>query len=191
MADGSLPSLDDQCGQDFRYRDLIEVGSTWERHRIDNRPRERATYEAMAALCAKVLDPVHDKFGRPVLTYGFVSPALDKLVHRNPSPNACRKGDQHAGCELNRKGKPYCSRLGLGVDFRCHGFGSATVAKWIVENTPFDRLYFYDDSRPFHVSVGPDNTRQAILMTKLPCGRLIPRRISIAYFDRSVATPAV
>ena len=139
----------------FRYGDLIEVGATWERHRIDNRPRKQATYDVMAALCAKVLDPVHDKFGRPVLTYGFVSPALDKLVHRNPSPNAFRKGDQHAGCEVNGEGKPYCSRLGLAVDLRCPGIGSATVAKWVIENTAFDRLYFYDDTRPFHVSIGP------------------------------------
>lgn len=186
MADSSLPSPDDRCGQHFCYRDLIEVGKTWEQYRVDNRPREPATYDAMAALCTKVLDPVHDKFGRPVLTYAFVSPTLDKLIHRNPSPNAYRKGDQHAGCELDVMGKPYCSRLGLAVDFRCPRVGSATVAKWVIENTEFDRLYFYDDTRPFHVSVGPDNKRQAILMTKLPSGRLMPRRISIAYFDRTL-----
>lgn len=186
MANSSLPSLDERCGQHFRYRDLIEVGSTWEQYRVDNRPRERATYEAIAALCAKVLDPVHDKFGRPVLTYAFASPALDKLIHRNPSPNAYRKGDQHAGCDLDSRGKPFCPRLGLAVDFRCPTVGSATVAKWVIENTEFDRLYFYDDTRPCHVSVGPDNKRQAILMTKLASGRLMPRRISIAHFDRTL-----
>ena len=188
MAEGSLLSPEERCGQHFRYRDLIEVGSTWEQHRIDNRPRERATYEAMAALCTKVLDPVQTKFGGLDLTYAFASPALDKLVHRRPSPNTTRSRDQHAGCELNSKGKPYCSRLGLGVDFRCPGIGSAAVARWVIENTAFDRLYFYDDSRPFHVSVGPDNKRQATLMTKLPSGRLMPRRISISYFDRVLPT---
>ncbi|MDE1968553.1 MAG: hypothetical protein KGI92_06570 [Alphaproteobacteria bacterium] len=190
MADSSLPSPDERCGQHFRYRDLIEVGNTWERHRVDNRPRERATYDAMAALCAKVLDPVRAKFGDPQLTYAFASPALDKLVHQRPSPNTTRSRDQHAGCELNSKGKPYCSRLGLGVDFRCPGIGSVAVARWVIENTEFDRLYFYDDSRPFHVSVGPDNKRQATLMTKLPSGRLMPRRISIMYFKRILAATA-
>ncbi|MGH7091602.1 MAG: hypothetical protein ACREFQ_22150, partial [Stellaceae bacterium] len=143
----------------------------------------QATYEAMQALCATVLDPVYERFGGVVLTYAFASPALDKLIHQNPNPNANRRGDQHAGCELNGRGKPICSRLGLAVDFHCPGTGSAEVARWVVEQTAFDRLYFYDDARPFHVSVGPDHSRQIILMAKLPSGRLIPRRISTAHFD--------
>jgi hypothetical protein len=44
-----------------------------------------------------------------------------------------------------------------------------------VENTPFDRLYFYGDDRPIHVSVGPDNSRQVVLMRKGKSGKLIPR----------------
>ena len=179
----SLPSPDESCGKHFRYRDLIEVGETWRVHRIDNRPREIATYDAMRAICAKVLDPVQDKFGRVELTYAFSSPELDKLVHLDPAPNAYRRGDQHAGCELDIKGKPFCTRLGLAVDFTCPGVSSAEVAKWVAQNTEFDRLYFYDGDRSFHVSVGPDNKRQIALMAKLPSGFLVPRRISPTYFD--------
>jgi len=182
-----LPGPDDSCGQHFRYRNLIEVGSTWAQNRIDNRPRQMATYQAMQAICAQVLDPVYEKFGGVELTYAFSSPALDKLVHQNPSPNATRSGDQHAGCELDTKGKPFCSRLGLGIDFRCPGISSITVAQWVAQHTAFDRLYFYNGERPFHVSVGPDNKRQLTLMYKLPSGSLMPRRISAAYFDEVLA----
>jgi len=38
------------------------------------------------------------------------------------------------------------------------------VAQWIVKNTPFDRLYFYGDHRPLHVSYGPENKREIVLM---------------------------
>ena len=183
----SLPSPEVWCGQHFRYRDLMEVGSTWEKHRIDNRPRQRATYDAMQALCAKVLDPVHVKFGPPLLTYAFAAPALDKLVRRNPNPNTTRNRDQHAGCELNGNGKPFCPRLGIAVDLQFSGRGSAEVARWIAENTQFDRLYFYADGRPFHVSVGPENARQIMLMSKLPSGRFVPRKIPVARFGRIVA----
>ncbi|MGH6868239.1 MAG: hypothetical protein ACREDA_05070 [Methylocella sp.] len=184
MADASLPSLDDRCGRHFSYRDLIEVGSTWAQHRIDNRPQQPATYEAMAALCAAVLDPVYERFGGVVLTHGFASPSLDELIHQRPNPNTTRSRDQHAGCELNGRGKPYCPRLGLAVDLHCPGTGSTAIARWVTEHTPFDRLYFYDDSRPFHVSVGPDQSLQIVLMATAPSDRLIPRRISAAVFTR-------
>lgn len=184
MEAGDIPSLDDWCGRHFRYRDLIEVGATWKQRPINNRPRERATYEAMRALCATVLDPVYERFGSVELTFGFVSPELEKLIRRNPNPNHTPSLDQHAGCEMNHRGKPYCSRLGFAVDLRCPGVGSYKVAGWIVENTAFDRLYFYSDDRPFHVSVGPQESRQITLMQRLPSGRLMPKRVATADFTQ-------
>jgi hypothetical protein len=161
----------------------MEVGDTWNLYRVDNLPRQLATYHAMQAICAKVLDLAHDKFGCVELTYAFASPELDKLVRKNPNPNTTRNGDQHAGCELDSSGKPFCSRLGLGVDFRCPDISSAEVAKWVAENTEFDRIYFYSEDRPFHVSVGPDNERQITWMQQVSPERLMPRRISVVYFD--------
>ena len=38
------------------------------------------------------------------------------------------------------------------------------VAQWIVAHTPFDRLYFYGDDLPIHVSFGPNHDRQVVLM---------------------------
>jgi hypothetical protein len=148
------------CGRHFTYRDFVECGETWQRTRVDNAPRRPETYAAISDLCYFVLDRVVDQFGPIKLTYVFASAALDSLVHKKATPaNTTRDRDQHAGCELNRNGKPYCPRLGQGVDFIVPGRGSLEVAQWILAHTPFDRLYFYSDTRPFHVSYGPEQTR--------------------------------
>jgi hypothetical protein len=41
----------------------------------------------------------------------------------------------------------------------------------MVENTPFDRLYFYADDRPVHLNVGPENSRQVVWMKRGKSGR--------------------
>jgi hypothetical protein len=179
----TLPSIDESCGAHFRYRELIEVGQTWGRYRIDNRPSQLATYAAMRELCEKVLDPAYEQFGPLKITYAFVSPQLDKLVRENPRPNTTRSLDQHAGCELNGNGKPYCRRLGLAADLLSLGYSSIEVARWIYQNTQFDRLYFYSADRPIHVSVGPDKARQMTFMREVPSGLLVPKPISPDFFE--------
>jgi len=52
---------------------------------------------------------------------------------------------------------------------------SLELAKWITTNTEFDRLYFYGDDLPVHVSYGPDQSRQIVAMTKERSGKLIPK----------------
>ncbi len=44
-----IPSLDEPCGQNYTFRQLIECGETWERTRIDNTPRSADTYNALFA----------------------------------------------------------------------------------------------------------------------------------------------
>lgn len=147
LAPWMLPAITDKCGSYLTYRDFIECAETWRRLRIDNVPRRPATYVAMRDLCVNVLDPAIDHFGPIELTYGFASAALSKLVQNVTLPT-----DQHVGCELNRNGRPFCRRRGQSVDFRVPSRGSLEVARWVVANTLFDRLYFYADDRPFHVS---------------------------------------
>jgi hypothetical protein len=52
------------------------------------------------------------------------------------------------------------------------------VAQWIVANTPFDRLYFYGDDKPIHVSVGPNHDRQIVRMVENSSGTLLPRVVA-------------
>lgn len=160
----SLPDLDEACGRHFTYRRFVECGDTWRRTRIDNAPRNTETYAAMRALAEAVLDPITNRFGEIELTYAFASARLTKEILKIAYPNVTPRGDQHAGCELNARGTPICSRLGQAVDLRVPGRSSREVAAWVALNTPFDRLYFYADDRPFHVSHGPETKGMLLRM---------------------------
>jgi hypothetical protein len=148
-----LPSLDERCGEHFTFRDLIECGETQAKTGIPNIPAQPETYNALARLATLVLDPVIDYFGPITLTYGFCSRELAKHIPGRITPEL----DQHASHELNTRGKPICKRLGAAVDFVVSDESMLEVAQWIINNTAFDRLYFYGDSRPLHVSCGPES----------------------------------
>jgi hypothetical protein len=167
-----LPDLDAPCGRRWRYRDIVEVGVTWERLKPDNVPTRPETYEAIRTLCAELLDPVAEAFGMPTLTYGFASPALTRHIRSRIYPSL----DQHAGCEPGRNGRPICPRLGQAVDLIVPGLCSGKLAVWIEENVQFDRLYFYGVGRPVHVSIGPERSASVVTMVAGPSGRLVPQR---------------
>ncbi len=165
--------LDAAASRHFTYRDLCECSEAWRRTRVDNRPRSEETYRAMEALAREVLDPLVEQFGRLTLTYGFASPALVRVIGRGVAPRL----DQHAGHERNRTGQLICPRLGQAVDLFVPATSSRDVARFIVDETPFDRLYIYGDDRPVHVSHGPENSRAVILVDRSGL-RPLPRRLS-------------
>jgi hypothetical protein len=171
-------NLDHPCGEFFTFRDLVECGETWcrlaaEGVRVGNVPVVAQTIEGMHALCREILDPVHRKFGRPLLTYGFASDALTKRIAARISPTR----DQHAGSELNASGARICRRAGMSADFCVAGVPTRELARWIVEQRGFDRLYLYGDDRPLHVSVGPDQSRAIVLMVPTADGRRVPKLV--------------
>jgi hypothetical protein len=169
-----LVDLTSACGRNFTLRDVIECGETWAAlaatQPTDNVPRQRASILGIARLCADVLDPLVDQFGRIELTYGFASPALTRHIRARIAPRL----DQHAGCELGRTGRLVCGRRGQAVDLIVPGVPSHLVARWIAAETPFDRLYFYGRDRPLHVSVGPDDSRAVVWMRGVGEGRRVP-----------------
>lgn len=178
--------LDERCGEHFKYRDLVECGETWcrltasgaEGQPFDNMPSADSTFAAIRALCAVVLDPVVKQFGRLELTYAFASRRLTRHIPGRIYP----PGDQHAGHEVDGAGAPLCGRLGLAADFLVPGVGSRDLARWIVENSAFDRLYFYEPDRPIHVSVGPNQSRQIVHMRREPSHRRVPRVVGRNFF---------
>jgi hypothetical protein len=117
-----------------------------------------------------VLDPVIEYFGDIILTYGFCSRELAKHVPGRIAPVL----DQHASHELNSRGKPICPRLGAAVDFLVTDENMLEVAQWIVQHTPFDRLYFYGADRPLHVSCGPENKREVVILKPKKDSRAMP-----------------
>ncbi|MBL3599338.1 MAG: DNA phosphorothioation-associated putative methyltransferase [gamma proteobacterium endosymbiont of Lamellibrachia anaximandri] len=174
----TIPDLDTPCGQYLTYRQLIECGETQARTGLLNLPKQADSYNALHALAVQLLDPVIDYFGMIHLTYGFCSPALSREIPGRISP----KLDQHASHELNRLGNPVCQRFGAAVDFIVEDESMLEVAQWVVANTSFDRLYFYGDGNPVHVSFGPNNDRQIVRMVPAKSGRLVPQVVSSAAF---------
>ncbi|OON62699.1 hypothetical protein B0920_04450 [Massilia sp. KIM] len=172
----ALPSLDAPCGRYLTYRHLIECGETQARTSLANLPREPDTYTALYELAAHVLDPVIDYFGMIELRYGFCSAELARVIPGRIDPRV----DQHAGHELNRRGKPICDRLGAACDFFVTDEDMEEVALWVAANTPFDRLYFYGKDRPIHISYSNTPARQFIRMRASSLGACVPR------VDRSV-----
>jgi len=168
-------NLDTACGASFTYRDLIECGETWHRlgGKLDNRPYQQQTVRAIEQMAELVLDPLVKQFEvLPQLTYGLACAELARRVPGGVAPRI----DQHAGYELNSKGAPMCSRGGFAVDFLVPGKSSRQVAVWLIANTPFDRLYFYGDDRPIHISIGPQESRQVVEMGIRADGRRGPIR---------------
>ena len=174
----TLPRLDDPCGQHFCYRDFIECGETQAKTNLLNIPQQVETYNALTRLATHILEPVIDYFGEIVLTYGFCSRELAKHVPGRIAPAL----DQHASHELNTRGQPICKRLGAAVDFIVTDESMLEVAQWIVQHTPFDRLYFYGDDKPVHVSCGPDDKREVVIMKASKSDRSVPRVIKVETF---------
>jgi len=178
--------LDSSCGQNHTFRDLIECGATWHRlsveldQPVDNRPQEADSYLALERVVKVILDPTIDYFGPAVLTYGFASRALTRHIRSGIAPRL----DQHAACELSASGRPICSRLGAAVDFQIESRSSLEVARWIVQQCEFDRLYFYGSDRPLHVSAGPEESRKIVVMVTTDRGRRVPRVVTLEGFLR-------
>lgn len=168
----AIPDLDRHCGANFTYRDLIECGQTQHRLGIRNLPLQPESYNALYDLATKLLDPLIEYFGAIKLTYGFCSTDLSRQIAGQIAP----KLDQHAACEVGRGGKLICDRGGAACDLLVEDEDMRAVADWVIENLPFDRLYFYGSDRAIHLSYGPQHQRSAYQLVKTASGASVPKR---------------
>jgi DNA phosphorothioation-associated putative methyltransferase len=166
-----IPALDAPCGQYHTFRDFIECGATQANIGLPNLPKQPDTYNALVALALHIIDPVMDYFGGIELTYGFCSSELAKHIKSSIDP----KRDQHASHEVNTRGNLICERKGAACDFIVPDENMLEVAQWIVQNIPFDRLYFYGKDKPLHVSYGEEHSRTIVLMLPSKSERLVPK----------------
>lgn len=171
----------DFCSRHFTYSMLFHCCETWLKLGIPNEPLQAASWQAYQDLSIKVLDPLVEHFGMPIITYGFSGYELTKTIKKKSKPNISPALDQHSACELNAKGNLICPRRGAAVDLFYPSLSSFEVAIWLANNTPFDRLYIYGDDRPLHVSYGPEPSRKIVLL-ETKNYRQIPRAISLEKF---------
>lgn len=136
---------------------------TYQRHSqdIDPYPWQPESHDAIASLFTYLLDPIIDQFGKDkfILTYGFCSVDLKKYLEKGRN-QTCAKIDQHCAHEVNSRGKLICDRLGAAADFLIEGVQSSEViALMQLMYFPYDRIYFYGNNRPIHISYGPQHKR--------------------------------
>ena len=164
-----------RCSTHFHYSDFILCGDAYNKSNIDNSPRENGSYEAISLLSAKLMDPIVGKFGSIILTSGFRSSLLLRHIKKRFAPRI----DQHCALEKNSKGKLICQRAGAAADFYHQTVNSLDISKYIVSSLPFDRLYYYGDDKPLHVSYGPDHAHKISNMVfRAHKDRYYPRNIS-------------
>ena len=144
------------------------------------------TWSAIKLLAVSILDPVQEHLGGIRLTYGLSTATLTSAIRKrakqnNKTPNIYPLVDQHAGYELNRKGKPICPEPGLACDFYCVGKSTELVADWIIRHCNFDKLYYYGANKPLHVSIGPKD-RKAVTLVRRANRRVTPKNIGADQF---------
>ena len=127
-------------------------------------------------LIETILLPVSKRFGDIKITYGFVSPELNRYIQKNSSSGTYPSIDQHAASELNNANNHICKRHGLACDFIVNGYEKqmGKVMLFIVNNLGFDKIYYYGKDKPLHVSVGDKSERHLQIMNVSDKGRRIP-----------------
>ena len=178
-----LPELTAKIGRFFTMREFTQCSDAWKRLEAQgkapaNIPAAAETLREIERLAHEVLDRVVDHFGKIEITYGFCVPPLTRHVKDRIEPRI----DQHAGHELNARGKRICERDGFAADFRVRGVDARDVAKFVIENCAFDRLYFYERGLPIHVSACAQPQGKVVLVHRPESGFVRPRTMSKASF---------
>lgn len=141
---------------------------------IENEPKTSESRQALEQLVIEILLPIERKFRRPKITYGFTSPELKRHIAKHSPQGTAPELDQHASYELNRKNNGICNRGGAACDFIIDGMSMAVVVRYISEHLNFDRIYYYGDDRPVHVSVSDQQHKHLQIMQESENGRRYP-----------------
>ena len=126
-----------------------------------NQPLIAESQQALQKLCDNILSPLQKQFGEITITYGFTSFQLLNYIKKNNPGDMAPELDQHAALEVNSRGTRICKRDGAACDIYIKGYENQMhlIAQYVINELPFDRLYYYGKDRPIHISYGPDNSR--------------------------------
>ena len=138
-------------------------------YQSDNLPIEPDSKSALIELNSNMLKPIVSHFGKLQITYGFTSFQLLKYIKKYSPGHMAPELDQHASHELNSRNNRICKRDGVACDIVVAGYEDKMhiIAEYIINELPFDRLYFYGSDRPLHISFGPEHSRYLnVMLTK-------------------------
>lgn len=154
---------------------------------LENNAPSKESQKSLQDLCSSILVPINNQFGPIEITYGYTNPELVRLIKSSSIKGISPDLDQHSSCEENNHGNLICSRKGAACDFIAKGaqVNMFKIAKWVIENLPFDRIYLYGQNRPIHISYGPENSRFIQIMSESNNGRRYPAKRASG--DKSLA----
>lgn len=164
----------------YEQHPLVKKVVNWHKEKHDyllsNEPANNETKTHILSLVKNILIPLERQFGEITITYGFVSAGLNTYIQKHNPSGTYPPLDQHAGLEVNSKEKRICDRAGVACDFYIDGFEKQMneVLKFIVNNLEFDKIYYYDKTRPVHISVSDSMQKHLQLMGVSKSGRRIP-----------------
>ena len=130
-------------------------------YQYENNPLNTQSVEVLQQLCDNILTPLQKQFGEVSITYGFTTLALLKYIKKSCPGDMAPELDQHAAFELNSRNNRICKRDGAACDIYVEGYENQMhlIAQYVINELPFDRLYYYGKDRPIHISFGPDHSR--------------------------------
>lgn len=141
---------------------------------IDNQPDNKESIAALELMVSEMLIPLEKKFGCLKVTYGFTSASLKRYIGTKSPSGTSPQIDQHSAYEENSNGKPICERGGVACDIIFDKVPSSEVVRYIVNRLNYDRIYFYGDQRPIHVSVSKEPIQHLQIMKESNNGRRFP-----------------
>ena len=125
---------------------------------FENKPNQMQVL-ALTKLCENVLQPIRNKFEKPVfISSGFRSARLSEAIGSSSKSQHCK---------------------GEAVDIECPGTPNYDVASWIESNLDFDQLIleFYTpgipDSGWVHVSYKTEGNRKSVLTAMKENGKTV------------------
>ena len=141
----------------------------------DNRPKITSSQLSLEKLLRLILLPVQQRIGKPEITYGFTCFELKKYIQKYSPKGTAPELDQHCAFEVNSKGNQICSRGGAACDFYVNGMPSSQIVRFVTRELEYDRIYFYGDERPIHVSIHlTDSLRHLQVMNMSSTNRRYP-----------------
>lgn len=150
-----------------------------------NEPEHPSSRSALEDLIAEILLPIYRKYPNIKITYGFTSATLKKYIAKHSPNGTAPTLDQHASYELNNAHNPICDRGGAACDFIVPNIATSEIVRFIVEHLNYDRIYYYGNDKPLHVSNAQKPIKHLQIMAESDKGRRFPSKK--AHGDAAIA----
>jgi len=153
---------------------------------IDNQPESDESISSIIMMTEKILMPISKTLGEIEISYGFTSTELTKFIQKNSPLGTYPPIDQHSSYEKNSAGNQICKRGGIACDFmvKDHQDNVPQIIQFIVGNLDYDKIYYYGNNRPLHVSVNSKPEKHLQIMNLTENGKRIPGRK--AYAEKAI-----